>query len=137
MNLLLERDILKPDFSLGRLYVNNKQYCYTCEDTDRHLETNPGGKVYGKTAIPRGLYKVIVSFSHHFNKPLPELLDVPGYSGVRIHGGNTAADTLGCVLVGRNRTANGVAGCADVVASLIELIDDAKERGETVTLEIK
>lgn len=136
MNLLLKREILMPDCSLGRLYVDNRFLCYTCEDADRKLETNPGGKVYGKTAIPRGKYRVVVSFSNHFQKPLPELLDVPGYSGVRIHGGNTADDSLGCVLVGRVRTANGVAGCKDVVAAVIDQVDAATDRGEEVWMEV-
>lgn len=137
MRLLLEREILDPGFTLGRLYVDNKFHSFTCEDADRCLEDNPEGKVYGQTAIPRGTYKVVVTFSNRFQKPLPLLLGVPGFSGVRVHGGNTAADSLGCILVGRVRTACGVARCADVVANIIDAIEDAADHGEDVTLEIK
>ena len=137
MNILLIRQIATPSFTLGRLYVDNKAYCYTCEDADRKLETNPGAKVHGQSAIPRGRYKVEVTYSHRFQKPLPELLDVPGFYGVRIHGGNTAADTEGCLLVGRVRTANGVAQCADMVNGLVGLIERATDMGEPVYIEVQ
>lgn len=141
MNLLVSREIFGPDgaqegFSLGRIYVNNQYLGYTCEDQDRHLEDG-GEKVYGRTAIPRGRYKVVLSYSHRFARILPEVLDVPGFSGVRIHGGNTAADSLGCILVGSVRTANGCAKCSVVVERIIELLQRAEDVGEECWLEVK
>lgn len=136
MKIELFRDDMNPERTLGTLYIDEIKIAETCEDADRHLEDG-GEKVYGKTAIPRGLYKVGLSFSHHFKRILPEVLEVPGYSGVRIHGGNSADDTLGCILVGRVRTANGIANCAATLQRIIDMIDEAEENGEAVTLEVK
>jgi len=135
IKLTLIRDILGEEFTLGRMYVNGQLLGQTCEDKDRHIEDGED-KVYGTSAIPRGLYKVSLSFSHRFQRVLPEIHDVPKFSGVRIHGGNTAADTLGCVLLGSIRTANGVKNCAGVMGRLISILEDAENSGEDVTLEI-
>lgn len=137
MKLELVRDVSTPDFTLGKLYADGVYLGETCEDCDRRLEVNPEGKVYGRTAIPRGLYKVILSYSQRFKRVLPEVLDVLGFVGVRIHGGNSADDTLGCPLLGKVRTATGVANCAAVVQRLIDLIQHAENIGETVTLEVR
>lgn len=136
MKLQLIRDDFTDVRTLGKLYADGDYIGETCEDRDKHLEDDKNGKVFGETAIPRGLYKVVVSFSQRFKKPLPEVLDVPGFTGVRIHAGNTAADTHGCPLLGRVRTADGVANCAPVVQRLIEMIESAEDVGEVVTLEV-
>lgn len=145
MNLLLKRDVFANTFTLGSLLVDGKHLGFTCEDKDRTLEDdkdndgNPvdkGEKVYGETAIPRGKYKVVLSFSHRFQKVMPEVLSVPGFSGIRIHGGNRASNSLGCPLLGAQRISDGVANCAGVNARLIEMMQQAEDRGESVTLEI-
>lgn len=97
MKLTLERITYSEEATIGRLFLDNEYYCYTLEDTVRPA----GVKVYGKTAIPAGTYKVIVNQSTRFKKLLPLLLDVPGFEGIRIHGGNTADDSLGCILVAK------------------------------------
>jgi len=135
MKLELKRDVFADTFTLGTLLANGKHLGFTCEDTDRKLEDG-NEKIYGKTAIPRGKYKVIISYSQRFKKPMPEVLDVPGFSGVRIHGGNVAEDSLGCVLLGAMRTQNGTANCAVINQKLIALIEQAEENGEKVYLEI-
>lgn len=135
MKLELTRDIFKDEFTLGKLYADNKLVGYTCEDKDRKLEDG-GGKVYGTTAIPRGLYKIVLSFSPHFGKVLPELLNVPGFAGIRIHGGNTAADSLGCILLGACRQSTGVCACAGAMARLINLIEQAEDIGEEAWITI-
>lgn len=129
MEITLHRSILDPKFSLGELLVNGVRLGYTCEDADRKLEDG-GEKVYGKTAIPRGRYQVILSFSNRFQRVMPEIVGVPGYSGVRIHGGNTDADTLGCPLLGRVRTPDGVRDCPGVNVMLTRMIGDAESHGE-------
>lgn len=123
-------------YTLGKMYRNGLKFCETCEDEDRTLETKPNDKVKGKTAIPRGRYKLIASFSHRFKKVLPEVLNVPGFTGVRIHGGNRAEDSEGCILAGRVRTQEGIANCKDTVGAIISLIEDAEDRGEESYLEV-
>ena len=87
-------------FTPGQLYASGLRVGYTCEDEDRNLENGKEAKIYGRTAIPRGTYPLEVSYSHRFHKLLPAVLDVPGYAGIRIHGGNRAEDSRGCILVG-------------------------------------
>jgi hypothetical protein len=94
MNLRLVREIFTEKSSIGSLYVNEVFECFTLEDRIRPV------KVKGSTAIPYGHYELIISYSERFKKPLPLLLAVPNFDGVRIHPGNTDADTEGCILVG-------------------------------------
>lgn len=135
LELKLHRDVLTERFTLGKFYVDGKFFAHTCEDRDRKLEAG-GVKVPKKTAIPRGHYKVVCSFSRRFQKVLPEVLDVPGFTGIRIHGGNTADDTEGCPLIGKVRTADGVYKCAERVATLIDLITAAEDAGRETWLEV-
>ena len=137
IKLILQRDVMTHDFTLGRLIVNGATYGYTCEDTDRLLEENPGAKIKGKTAIPRGLYRMMTSMSQRFGRLMPEVKGVPGYSGVRIHSGNTAADTEGCPLLGSTRTATGVIHCAEINQSLIDMLVAGEARADTFWLEVK
>ncbi|GAB2941418.1 hypothetical protein GCM10027048_02260 [Hymenobacter coalescens] len=83
--------------TLSEWFVDGKAECFGCEDVVR-----PAGapKVPGKTAIPAGTYQVVNSYSKRFQQYLPLLLNVPGFEGIRIHSGNTAADTEGCLLPG-------------------------------------
>lgn len=120
-------------YTLGKMYRNGLLFGQTDEDEDRFLETGKQEKVHGRTAIPRGRYRVITSYSPHFGRVLPELLSVPHFSGIRIHGGNTAEDSEGCILLGRVRTRTGIAQCADLVQRLIDLIDEAWETSRTET----
>lgn len=126
----------REKYTLGVMYRNGLQFCQTCEDEDRLLETNPDAKIKGLSAIPRGRYKLTTSYSHHFGKVLPEVLGVPNFTGVRLHGGNHAEHSQGCILTGRVRIRDGIAQCPDTVAAIIELIDDAEERGEESFLEV-
>ena len=124
------------NFTPGRMYFEQMAFCHTCEDEDRFLEKG-NVKVFGKTAIPRGKYRMITSQSQRFGRILPEVLDVPGFSGIRIHGGNTAEDSHGCILVGQVKTATGVAKCAETVNRIIDTIDDATELGIETWLEVE
>lgn len=129
-------DPAREKYTLGVMYRNGLRFCQTCEDEDRHLENDPSAKVPKLTAIPRGRYKLTTSYSHHFGKVLPEVLGVPNFTGVRLHGGNHAEHSQGCILTGRVRIRDGIAQCPDTVAAIIELIDDAEERGEESFLEV-
>lgn len=96
MKLYLSRIIYKEESTTGHLFSNNERFCYTLEDKVRP----PGVKIYGKTAIPADIYEVIVTYSPKFKKKLPLLLNVPMYTGIRMHGGKTADHSLGCILLG-------------------------------------
>ena len=102
VNLLLTRTHFAETFTIGSLYIDEKWICYTLEDKVREVEGHPVSewKVFGQTAIPRGIYPVKITFSNHFQKDLPELKGVEGFEGVRIHTGNSDKDTEGCILVG-------------------------------------
>lgn len=123
--------------TLGKMYLDNVFFCQACEDEDRFLENGVTEKIYGRTAIPRGRYRLVTSFSNRFQRVLPLALDVPGFSGIRIHGGNRAEDSHGCILVGKVRTATGIAQCKDTVQRIIDQIDDAAELGIETWLEIE
>lgn len=98
MRLTIIRTHYTPESTAGVMLADDNFLGFTLEDTVR-----TGPKVPGKTAIPAGRYGLTLSMSNRFQKMLPEILTVPGFAGVRIHGGNTAADTEGCILVGRSR----------------------------------
>jgi len=99
MGLELKRTFAGAQRTFGELSVDGKFECYTLEDTIRE----PGVKIPGKTAIPAGTYQVAVTWSERFQKHLPLVLGVPGFTGIRIHTGNTEKDTEGCILVGKDR----------------------------------
>lgn len=126
MELLLTRTHKLPQATTGILSNGGQFLCFICEDTVRE----PGVKVPGATAIPTGRYEIAVTFSARFQKPLPLLLNVPNFEGVRIHPGNTAADTEGCLLPGKYRDVN--AGTVSLsVAAFTELFDRIKTALET------
>ena len=97
MTMLIEvkRLEFKDTHTVGKLYINGVYECFTLEDAVRN-----GTKVLGKTAIPIGTYKLIIDASTRFKQDMPHILDVPDFTGVRIHAGNTSADTDGCILLG-------------------------------------
>ena len=123
-------------YTLGELWQDSTRIGYTVEDQDRHLEIDPKGKVYGKTCIPRGRYKLELTFSHRFQKLLPLIVDVPGFEGIRIHGGNRAENSQGCIILGRERTNDGVKNCRPVMVRIISLLVHAEARDETCWITI-
>ena len=143
MKILVDRKWKKENYTIGIIYVNGKQFCNTLEDKDRGLTSSmslaeiKSKKVYGQTAIPTGTYKVIMSYSQKFKKYLPEILDVKGYAGIRIHSGNVAADSLGCVLLGKNTQKGMVTNSRAYCSTFNSMLNDAISHGEEVTIEIK
>jgi len=99
MDIKIVRKIGNANFTEGRLYINGEFECFTIEDADRNLEDG-GIKVQNKTAIPKGSYNVTITMSNRFGKFMPLIEDVKGFSGVRIHSGNSSKDTEGCIIVG-------------------------------------
>lgn len=108
MRLTLKRIANKKDYCIGKLYINGVYFCDTLEDVDRGLsdamteEEIRELKIKGKTAIPVGIYTVLMTYSPKYQKIMPLINNVKGYSGIRIHSGNSAKDTEGCLLVGKN-----------------------------------
>lgn len=133
MRLTLERKWLTEETTIGSLYVNGQFECYVLEDRYR---PPPEPKVYGKTAIPCGEYVVKITPSPRFKRDLPLLIGVPGFEGVRIHPGNTAADTEGCLLPGLRRGRDEVRESKLAFDALFEKLSLAQSRGQTITLNI-
>ena len=101
--MTLTRIAKRETYTIGRLAINGTYFCDTLEPTWRDIGVGrPGRKVMGRTAIPEGRYPLVVTFSPRFKRWLPLLLHVPQFSGIRIHSGNTADDTEGCILPGLN-----------------------------------
>lgn len=146
MKLTLVTKFEGPNYTIGDLLINGVFFCNTLEDTIRKLvdinhdgdyDDKNEGKVYGETAIPRGIYKVVLSFSNRFKRILPELQNVTGFAGIRIHSGNKAVDTHGCILVGDNTEKGKVTGSRVKELALIKLMQVALSHGEEITITIK
>jgi Family of unknown function (DUF5675) len=126
--LKLHRKWFSDKSTIGELHENDDPaiLSYTLEDVLR-LD---GVKVPGATCIPAGTYEVIINFSQRFGRPMPLLLDVPGFQGIRIHSGNTAADTEGCVLVGQERGEDVVTNSRMAFAPLFSKIKEWVDTGK-------
>lgn len=133
LQIFIIRKYKKADYTIGKLYVNGQFLCNTLEDTDRHLyQGQPlanlaSMKIAGKTAIPTGTYRLQVPESPKFGRELIEIMDVPGYTGVRIHRGNTAEDSAGCILPGINNAVGRVNDSTKYELQLTKLVKDEKE----------
>lgn len=133
MDLNLKRIFRGDKYTIGHLYIDGNYYCDVLEDTDRGLSSDMTEeeirkiKVYGRTAIPKGRYKIEVTYSPKFKRYLPILLNVKGFSGIRIHSGNTAEDTLGCLLVGYNKVKGQVINSRVTSDKLTALLRNCEE----------
>lgn len=134
MKLRVERRFLKPGYTIGRMEVDGKYFCDTLEDRVRDLSREK--KIPGETAIPAGIYDVVVNISPRFKRKLPRLLNVPGFEGILIHRGNTPEDTAGCILVGENKAKGRVINSTPYELRLTEMIERAQSAGESITIEI-
>jgi Family of unknown function (DUF5675) len=132
MELVLTRKWLTQQSTVGELAVNGKFECFILEDN----YPTPYVKVFGQTCIPPGRYQVIVNHSPRFNMDMPLLCGVPGFEGVRIHPGNVAADTEGCLLTGRIRGVDSVSESRLAWFDLMPKIQAALANGETVHITI-
>ena len=139
MNLQLVRDAFHSQETIGKLFIDGIFECHTIEDTVREVVSQPvsSWKIPAKTAIPRGIYEVAMTMSNRFKKIMPLLINVPGFDGVRIHSGNTSADTEGCIIIGRTRLISSVGESRIAVSSLYQKIQEALDRKEKVFIEIK
>ena len=142
MKIRLHRKWLKKGYSIGNLYINGTFITNTLEDEDRGLqEFNPleeikKKKIKGETAIPVGTYQVTWTYSPRFKKMLPLLNGVPGYEGIRIHSGNKAKDTEGCILCGKNTEVGTVTNSRYWTNKVCAMIEKAYKDKEQVTITI-
>lgn len=153
MRINIDRLCPKETYTVGLLYVDGVRLCETLEDKDRGLRQEDdlsiirSVKVYGETAIPAGTYKVamnIVSPKYSAVKwykdlcggKMPRLLGVPGFEGILVHPGNTALDSYGCILVGRNTKVGQLTESKATFKKLYRKMKDAYDRGEAITIEI-
>ena len=152
MELILERIAKRKTYTIGRIYIQRRvddeylagtekeYFCDTLEPTWRDYE-HGAYKVKGRSAIPEGRYAVVISYSPKFKQWLPILLGGPEFNrkwqGIRIHAGYTAADTEGCILVGKNREVGKVLDSRIWLHRLKQKIVEAKDKGEAVWITIK
>lgn len=134
MELTLNRIFLGSSATIGELLINDKHLCDTLEDRVRP----EGEKIYGKTAIPEGTYEMVLSYSPRFKKILPEILNVPNFTGIRIHCGNSSADSSGCVLVGTwdGEKEDWVGNSRIAFNELMSLLQKAANNKEKITITI-
>lgn len=155
MKILIDRKWKKNEYTIGKLYVDSVFFSNTLEDKDRGLTSSMSleeikkEKKAGETAIPTGTYKIRMNISSpRFSKSnwyikncngarMPRLKDVPGYDGVLIHCGNTAKDTEGCILVGKNDVKGMVTKSKDYFLKLYNIMYAAYKKGENIEIIIK
>jgi hypothetical protein len=128
MLIEVKRFEFKDTYTIGKMYIDNIYECYTLEDVVRK-----GAKVNGQTAIPTGTYNLIINHSNRFNRDLPLLENVPNFTGVRIHAGNTSQHTEGCILVGTTWTGKDFIGNSKVA---FNKLFDKLQKAKKVTIKI-
>lgn len=133
MNLELLRVILGEKATIGVLRVEGAFECFTLEDRVRPAAAE---KVPRETAIPEGTYRVLMTHSPRFGVVMPQVMDVPGFSGIRIHPGNHDSDTEGCILVGQSASADSIGQSRAAYERVHQLVRAAAGRDEEVTITI-
>jgi hypothetical protein len=134
MLLEVKRLYKKDTYTIGVLMVDGEKFSDTLEDKVRDLKSEK--KVYGETAIPAGKYKVVMSMSSKFKRVMPYLENVPQFTGIMIHPGNTIKDTLGCILVGENKKKGQLVNSRKYSDELNKRINEAIKRKEQVWIEV-
>lgn len=153
MELELKRIAKRDTYTIGRLSIDGERFCDTIEDKDRGLRqdlplsVNKARKRAGETAIPTGRYQVTLGVKSKkysakkqyafCNGYVPRLLNVPAFDGILIHIGNTAQDSEGCILVGRNTKVGMVTHSTVTFWELYSRLQDAAKQGEKIFITIQ
>lgn len=143
MKLSLRRKFKGPKYTIGDLSIDGTFFCNTIEDVIRELpDTCPNTsrwipckckeKIYARTAIPTGTYKVTLEYSPKFKRKMPYLHGVPHFLGILIHWGNTEDDSGGCIIVGENSVKGKVINSRATFKKLYALLEKEKD----ITIEI-
>lgn len=152
LELVLERRYFKPTYTIGRWLVEGMELCDSLEDKDRGLTQEMSSseiyktKVYGSTCIPYGRYEIVLSqspklsgktYGKKYGGLVPEVLNVPGFTGIRIHPGNSPADTLGCLLPGENKQVGKLLNSTQAYYDLMDYyLVPAYKRGQRIFITI-
>lgn len=142
MKIRVERRYKKDTYTIGKMFINNLYFCDTLEDKDRGLTSAMTEneifdiKIAGKTAIPKGTYKVAYTFSPKYHRYMPLIQGVKGFSGIRIHSGNTDKDTEGCILLGQNKKVGQVINSRAICSEFYRIVENALDNLEQITIEI-
>ena len=128
MELKIIRKYKGPKYTIGSLFLNNKYFCDTLEDAVRDV------KIKHQTAIPKGIYKVTLTASPRFKRILPRLHNVPEFTGVLIHRGNTIDDTSGCILVGENKKKGMVLNSTKYEVELVKKMTESNSKNITIEI---
>jgi hypothetical protein len=146
LELKIFRKYKQPTYTIGKFSVEGEYKCDTCEDPVRDLNDynhdgdfdDPGeGKIYGKTAIPCGRYRILFTYSMKLKRSLPILVDVPGFTGIRIHGGKDSGWSEGCPLVGENKIKGGLVNYKYWETTIGNIVRDAINNGMQVWITIE
>jgi hypothetical protein len=134
--------------TIGTLRIGQKSW-HSIEDKDRGLTQQmplseiQKVKVYGMTCIPYGMYKVMITQSARFTRMkgrpifMPQLINVPGFEGIRIHPANLASQLEGCIAPGKGSAKDKVTESRTAYSELLALINTAIKTGEEVWIDIK
>lgn len=122
MELTLNRTIQNPLYTIGKLFINGEYFCDTLEDAVREI------KIMHETCIPEGNYEIILNYSKKFKKIMPLLLNIPNFSGIRIHSGNNINHTSGCILVGYNTKEGQLTESHDTFIAFFDILNQTKEK---------
>lgn len=154
MKIVIKREVYRETYTIGKLYIDNEFFCWTLEDKDRGLDSDmslseiKAIKVMHETAIPTGVYEVVINMvspkfsAYPFYQEvcggrLPRLLDVKGFDGILIHIGTNAEHSSGCILVGQNTIKGRLTNGKETFKKLYAMMAKAKDRGEKITLIIE
>lgn len=137
MLIEVDRRYKKEAYTIGIMRLNGEYFCETLEDRVREIAKDGSGKIKGVTAIPAGRYRVLMTMSPKFRRVLPYLVNVPHFEGIRIHSGNTAADTEGCILVGKNKAKGKVLESRKTERELVDILLAAQAAGDEIWIDIK
>jgi hypothetical protein len=138
MKITVKRLDKQPTYTVGEMYLDNQYLCDTLEDRDRGLsQSTPLSeikkiKVMHRTAIPTGTYKVILNFSPSKKRLLPKLEEVPCFSGILIHRGNSADDSSGCIIIGEYTTNGKLINSTKYENELVEKLQNEKNISITI-----
>ena len=155
MKIKVQRKARKATYTVGKVYIDGTPFCDSLEDTDRgatqdmtftptgsangYWTTKDGGiidKVYGKTAIPTGVYDACSFYWSKFRCYVVMLLRVPGFTGILLHNGMTADNSEGCILLGKNNIVGRLDGNRIYMDAIVARVMAAEHRGEKIEVEV-